>query len=97
MLIGSAGAFESFAGMINENLPDNTADIDFEAYHQLGSVLIQANHAERALIRGLIPLRVDMIVMAVILTNYVLEKLELKQIKVSTYDLKMGVLSTFSN
>ncbi len=95
-LIGSAGAFESFAGMINHDIAINkisTADIDYEAYQELALTLINASHEERAKMDGLIPLRVDMIVMAALLTNYVLEKLGLKKITLSTYDLKMGVLS----
>lgn len=94
VLIGSAGAFESFAGMINGELPaGGTFDISFDSYQMLASRLIKATHSERASMKGLIPLRVDMIVMAVLLTNYILEKLELRQIILSTYDLKMGVLS----
>ena len=98
MLIGSAGAFESFAGMIDVNLDIKAismADINFLAYQQLALKLTTANHQERAKMDGLIPLRVDMIVMATLLTNYILEKLALKKIKLSTYDLKMGVLRSF--
>ncbi len=96
ILIGSAGAFESFAGMINTELDlkkISTANINFEAYLKLALTLINANHEERARMNGLVPLRVDMIVMAALLTNYVLEKLNIKQIALSTYDLKMGVLA----
>ncbi len=98
ILIGSAGAFESFAGMINTSLDIkkvNTANIDYSAYQMLAIKLINANHEERVRMDGLIPLRVDMIVMAALLTSYVLEKLDLKQITLSTYDLKMGVLKSF--
>ncbi len=99
ILIGSAGAFESFTGMINRDIAINkisTADIDYEAYQKLALTLINASHEERAKMDGLIPLRVDMIVMAALLTNYVLEKLGLKKITLSTYDLKMGVLKAWS-
>ena len=95
MLIGSAGAFESFTDMINFNLDINAVsvgDINFLAYQQLALKLTTANHHERTKMDRLIPLRVDMIVMAALLTNYILEKLALKKIKYSTYDLKMGVL-----
>ncbi|MES2652915.1 MAG: exopolyphosphatase [Bacteroidota bacterium] len=98
ILIGSAGAFESFAGMINTSLDIkkvSTANIDYSAYQMLAIKLINANHEERVRMDGLIPLRVDMIVMAALLTSYVLEKLDLKQITLSTYDLKMGVLKSF--
>ncbi|MES2419443.1 MAG: exopolyphosphatase [Bacteroidota bacterium] len=95
-LIGSAGAFETFAGMINPGL--NFQEISQEpialnAYTQLSETLIKASHNEREKMDGLVPLRVDMIVMACLLTNYVIEKLAIQELKLSTYDLKMGVLA----
>lgn len=96
-LIGSAGAFETFAGMISPdiNIKElSTAAIPLTQYRKLASSLINSSHQERANMAGLIPLRVDMIVMASILTNYILNEMGIKQIKLSTYDLKMGVLQS---
>lgn len=96
-LIGSAGAFETFAGMIAPQLnikEISTTEIVLTAYRSLADQLISATHNERAQMEGLIPLRVDMIVMACILTNYVIDQLKIKQLKLSTYDLKMGVLQS---
>lgn len=95
VLVGSAGAFETFALLLNEDLDlQNTisAELDPEAYKQLASQLIRSTHEERKNIKGLIPLRVDMIVIASILTNYVIKELDLNSLHLSTYDLKMGVL-----
>lgn len=95
LLIGSAGAFETFAQMLSpatDLKKISATEIPFSAYQKLSKKLIKASHAERANMPNLIPLRVDMIVMASILTNYVLTALNIKQIKLSTYDLKMGVL-----
>jgi exopolyphosphatase/guanosine-5'-triphosphate,3'-diphosphate pyrophosphatase len=94
-LIGSAGAFETFAVLLNEELDlQNTisAELDPEAYQQLAGQLIRSTHEERQHIKGLIPLRVDMIVIASVLTSYVIKELDLKSLHLSTYDLKMGVL-----
>ncbi len=96
-LIGSAGAFETFDLMINAELTNNTSNIDYHAYQDLASKLISATHEQRANMKGLIPLRIDMIVMAALLTNYILEKLNIKQITLSTFDLKMGVLKSIHN
>ncbi|KIO74931.1 exopolyphosphatase [Pedobacter lusitanus] len=95
ILIGSAGAFETFAAMLLEDADLKTlcsAVLDIDKYHSLSEKLIASTHAERALMPKLIPLRVDMIVIAAILTNYVISKTGLKAISLSTYDLKMGVL-----
>ena len=76
-LIGSAGAFESFAGMlmIKNNKPANTVksgDINYMQYLELANRLIASTHDQRQHMEGLIPLRVDMIVMAALLVNFVL-------------------------
>lgn len=95
VLVGSAGAFETFAAMLLEDIDLKTissASFDIHQYRSLAEKLIASAHAERVLMPNLIPLRVDMIVIAAILTNYVLDKTGLKVISLSTYDLKMGVL-----
>lgn len=94
-LIGSAGAFETYAEVIDpainiHEIPNSLINID--AYHQLSKKLIGSTHQERSEMPNLIPLRVDMIVMASMITDYVLAELNLKTIILSTYDLKMGVL-----
>ncbi|MBB5439444.1 exopolyphosphatase/guanosine-5'-triphosphate,3'-diphosphate pyrophosphatase [Pedobacter sp. AK017] len=98
-LIGSAGAFETFAGMLDQQLDLNkisTADIDLQNYHTLSKNLIASTHAEREQMPDLISLRVDMIVIAAIITDYVLEASGINSISLSTYDLKMGVLQAIS-
>lgn len=95
-LIGSAGAFETFAGMLNPNLDLKTiksAPIDLQAYHKLAIQLIHATHAERSVMPNLIALRIDMIVIAALITNYIITNSGIKTISLSTYDLKMGVLN----
>ncbi|WP_461790240.1 Ppx/GppA phosphatase family protein [Pedobacter sp.] len=98
-LIGSAGAFETYASILQPTLNINhiaTANIDKTAYHELAAQLMASNHLERTQIPNLIPLRVDMIVMATMITDYVLKALNIKQIKLSTYDLKFGVLQNLA-
>lgn len=94
-LIGSAGAFETFAGMLAPNIDLNTlksAPIDLNQYYRLAELLISSTHAEREQMPDLIELRVDMIVIAAILTNYVIAACGIRTMTLSTYDLKMGVL-----
>ncbi|MGY0038133.1 Ppx/GppA phosphatase family protein [Pedobacter sp. NJ-S-72] len=95
VLVGSAGAFETFAAMLLENVDLKTlgsASLDIDQYHSLSEKLIASTHAERVSMPNLIPLRVDMIVIAALLTNYIISETGLKAISLSTYDLKMGVL-----
>jgi exopolyphosphatase/guanosine-5'-triphosphate,3'-diphosphate pyrophosphatase len=95
VLIGSAGAFETYASLLNENIDLNGIaflKLELPAYQQLATRLISYTHEERANLKGMIPLRVDMIVIASIITNYIISKCELQSLYLSTYDLKMGVL-----
>jgi len=99
-LIGSAGAFETYAEMIDPTIDIkaiSTAKIDYNNYRDLAKLLNSSNHDERANMKGLIPLRVDLIVMASILTDYILDELQIHDIQLSTYDLKMGVLQSLKN
>jgi len=101
-LIGSAGAFETFAELIinkkNQQIDINKAEtyvFNFDEYIEVAIRLLNLNHQERAAMPGMIPLRVDMIVMAALITNYVLGRIKINQLTLSTYDLKMGSLANF--
>jgi exopolyphosphatase / guanosine-5'-triphosphate,3'-diphosphate pyrophosphatase len=94
-LIGSAGAFETFAGMLASDIDLNaikSAPIDLNEYQKLAESLISSTHEERDLMPNLIKLRVDMIVIAALLTNYIIAACGIQALSLSTYDLKMGVL-----
>ncbi|WP_421940669.1 exopolyphosphatase [Pedobacter sp.] len=102
VLIGSAGAFETFAELIIQKKNQTTDiknvktfDFEFDDYIAIAIQLINATHNERAAMKGMIPLRVDMIVVAALITNYVMGRLKLNRLVLSTYDLKMGLLNKF--
>jgi len=101
ILIGSAGAFETFAELIirKNNLRADiktakTFEFNFDDYIATSIKLLNATHKERAEMPGMIPLRIDMIVIAALITNYVLGRCKINQLTLSTYDLKMGVLAS---
>ncbi len=93
-LIGSAGAFESFAALTDLNTVDHYEKIDLNRFKLLAKQLEESSHQERMQIKNLIPLRVDMIVMASILTELVIDEIQIKDLFISAYDLKMGLLKT---
>jgi exopolyphosphatase/guanosine-5'-triphosphate,3'-diphosphate pyrophosphatase len=101
ILIGSAGAFETFAELIirKNNLKADiktakTFEFNFDDYIATSIKLLNATHKERAEMPGMIPLRVDMIVIAALITNYTLGRTKINRLTLSTYDLKMGVLAS---
>ena len=100
ILIGSSGAFESFAEVIELekkrtfHLKETKVyEFDIDELLDLIERLIRSTHAQRANIKGIIPVRVDMIVVASLITIYIMQKLGLADVTLSTYSLKEGVLA----
>ncbi|MDA9554737.1 exopolyphosphatase [Pelobium sp.] len=98
-LIGTAGSFNTYAELIainNHQVFDaNTMqrfNFNFDDFNDLLNQLITSTHQQRANMKGLIPLRVDMILMASILTEYVLKQSAIQEITTCTYSLKEGLL-----
>ncbi len=99
-LIGSAGSFETYAEMIevekgNAFNIQNIKSYDFEMdeFNAIANWLKQSSHKKRMAKRSIIPLRVDMIVVASLVTQFVLQKLQIKKLAMTTYSLKEGVLA----
>jgi exopolyphosphatase/guanosine-5'-triphosphate,3'-diphosphate pyrophosphatase len=98
-LIGSSGSFDSLAEMIWHRFhtvenPLVKTEYHFNQRHfeQIYKILLDSTIEKRFRMKGLAPMRVEMIVMAVILIKFVYKKLELNQMRLSTYSLKEGIL-----
>ena len=98
-IIGSSGAFETFAELIElEKNNPFTLDIknhtfDFNELVAVTNKLIASSHNERKDTKGIIPIRVDMIVVASLITRFITQKLGIHKVCLSTYSLKEGVLA----
>ena len=99
-MIGSSGVFESYALLIEQ---DKGIDIDikktkcynFDNEQLLGMTknIVSSSHRERSVNKGIIPIRVDMIVVASIITRFVMQTLKIKNVMMSVNSLKEGVLA----
>ena len=97
-LIGSSGTFDTLSDIFllskglerDETLTEYPLTMD--AFYAILGDLKGKNKTDRLAIRGMIPLRVDMIVVACLLIAFILKKLAIEQIRVSAYALKEGVL-----
>ena len=75
-LIGSSGAFESVLHMIGkENITENKTcyDINLQDYYTISKKTIHSTAKERLVMPGLIPMRLDMIVLSYILIDFILD------------------------
>jgi exopolyphosphatase / guanosine-5'-triphosphate,3'-diphosphate pyrophosphatase len=101
-LIGSSGAFESFIEMVHGELggrefdPDITEyELPLEDYFRIAQMVINSNSVQRQNLRGLVPMRFDMIVICCLMVNFVLRKYGLPKMRISTYSLKEGAMLDF--
>jgi len=98
-LIGSSGSFDSFADIILHKFhePDNLKGkteyvFDLKEVEQIFKELLVSDREQRRNTKGLIEMRADLIVMAVLLTRFVLKEIKLTKMRLSTYALKEGVM-----
>ncbi|TDE10072.1 Ppx/GppA phosphatase family protein [Dyadobacter psychrotolerans] len=100
-LVGSSGTFDTLVDIdfqfrtgqwSPKNITDFTLPID--EFYRIYSLILAGNHDERMAIAGMIALRADMIVVAVCLIDYVLKSHKIRNIQVSGYALKEGVLAS---
>jgi exopolyphosphatase / guanosine-5'-triphosphate,3'-diphosphate pyrophosphatase len=99
-LIGSSGSFDTFAEVISIK-KNQTIDFskiteytfDIEAFKSEYDFILASNLNQRLKTPGIIPIRAEMIVVAAILINFILETIKINNMRLSTFSLKEGVLS----
>ena len=97
-LIGCSGTFDTLSDIYSEaegitrNPDDTEFPLPFEAFKAIHADLLQKSRKERLEIPGMIEMRVEMIVVACVLVDYLLDRLSIHQIRVSAYALKEGIL-----
>ena len=98
-LIGSSGSFDSLAEMIAYKYYDigiikgiTEYDFNLEDCEKMYNAILKSTTEERLHMKGLVKMRVDMIVVSAIFVDYIFEKLGLKKMRLSRYSLKEGVL-----
>ncbi|MBN1599503.1 MAG: hypothetical protein JW894_14505 [Bacteroidales bacterium] len=101
LLIGASGSFETFVAMIeaeNNNAETETGlvarsvKVKIQDFEKLHNKLIHSTIEERKQMKGLEPMRIEMIVLASVLVNYLKETLGIKTIMQSNFSLKEGAI-----
>jgi exopolyphosphatase/guanosine-5'-triphosphate,3'-diphosphate pyrophosphatase len=100
-LLGASGSFETFVSMIHaDSINDETQSSLFprsvtitqEEFNALYEKLIRSTIAERSTMKGLEPMRIEMIVLACVFVKFIIENLKLKEIYQSNFALKEGAI-----
>lgn len=98
ILVGASGSFDSLVNMYyagiysSEEVLPVSQELSMEIFRDLHQKLIRSTREERQMMKGLEPVRRDMIVLAVIFVNYLLNKLKIRKLYQSSYSLKEGAL-----
>jgi len=100
VLVGSSGTFDTLSeihcvrnGLHYDALAPETP-LSFSSFHEILNELIIKNRSERLKIPGMIEMRVDMIVVACCLIDFLLDcNKSFQKLRVSSYSLKEGVLA----
>lgn len=100
VLVGSSGTFDTLCdinslknGIDRQQDSDPECDLSLSCYYEIQEDILHKNRKERLAIPGMLEMRVDMIVVAIILIDYILENYAINKIRVSAYALKEGMLN----
>ncbi|MCX6239929.1 MAG: phosphatase [Bacteroidia bacterium] len=95
-LVGCSGAFDTFMDIYEKATPDQkirgVSEFPLEAYWQIHDCLISSDHETRSKMEGMDKMRVEMIVIASVFTNFILKRLPIQKLLHTHNSLKEGVL-----
>jgi exopolyphosphatase/guanosine-5'-triphosphate,3'-diphosphate pyrophosphatase len=100
-LIGSSGSFETLADILahkhlNRSIfdtPFTSIPMDVNQLKALFPEILSKNIAQRMEIKGMLELRVDMMVVVTIFIEYIIEEFAIEKVILSDYAMKEGILT----
>ena len=99
-LVGASGTFDTLTDIYFESMLQckltgrHVFELPVEEYEAIHRMILSKNKEERLLIPGMIPMRVDMIVVASSLIEFILRYIEVDFITCSHYALKEGAIAS---
>lgn len=98
VLIGASGSFDTIAAILKHRLnqtesTNSSFDISLDHYNEIHHLLLASTLKEREAMPGMEPVRIEMIVPAMIFINFVISSCELSSLYQSDYALKEGVMA----
>lgn len=96
ILVGCSGAFDTLMDILEAKVPDATirksSVFPLDDFHRIHRQLISVDRETRSLIPGVDKNRVEMIIIATIFINFILGKLEIRELIHTHFSLKEGVM-----
>jgi len=101
VLVGCSGAFDTLMDILEGKEPDATirksSVFPLPDFYRIHNQLLAVNSEQRSRIAGVDKNRVEMIVVATIFINFILNKLEIREMIHTHFSLKEGVMFEMSN
>jgi exopolyphosphatase/guanosine-5'-triphosphate,3'-diphosphate pyrophosphatase len=100
VMVGSSGTFDTLSDIfciqhdIHKAPEEIETPLTIDGFYEIYHELLVKDREQRMEIPGMLEMRVDMIVVACCLIRFLLEKHRFERIRVSTYSLKEGVLTS---
>jgi len=95
-LVGCSGAFDTFMDIHEKAEPDlkirKVTEFPLEAYWKIHQQLIESDHETRSKITGMDLMRVEMVVIASVFTNFILRRLQIRTLLHTHNSLKEGLM-----
>ena len=99
VLVGCSGAFDTFMDIYEEVDPDlkirEASEFPLNEFRRIHHQLIESESESRSRMKGMDKIRVEMIVIASVFTNFILRKAGIKTLIHTHYALKEGVMREF--
>ena len=97
IMVGASGTFDVLENALSERAPNAlSSSIPVSQYPAFYRQLIKTTKAERYAMKDIPDTRADMIVVAIILIDFVLQLTDIQTITISSYALKEGMLQELS-
>ena len=95
-IVGCSGAFDTLMDIHEKAEPDlkirGVSEFPLKDYLKIHELLIQSDHETRSKMEGMDKMRVEMIVIASVFTNFILQRLTIQRLVHTHYALKEGVM-----
>lgn len=95
-LVGCSGAFDTFMDIYEQTDPDQrmrkASELPLQEFDKIHHQLIESESESRSKMKGMDKIRVEMIVIASVFTNFILRKCKFNKLIHTHYALKEGVM-----
>lgn len=92
-LVGASGTFDVLEMQINHNVINpSCSELHLDEFPSIYQNIVQSNLEERLAMPLLPPSRADMIIVALVLIRFVLERAKIQKLSVTSYAMKEGML-----